>query len=107
MSNALRTNFAISIVEVLGDALLVSHGRRIRVWNTDRRAPLRIHKAEALGNSLDLIIPERLPARHWAVTRSHGTRETPTQRHYGFPAVHKNGRPLIDCLYRGPFLFGG
>jgi len=51
---------------------------------------------EALGNSLDLIIPERLRGRHWSgYEKTMATGET----RYGHdvlrvPAVHKDGRSL-------------
>ena len=52
--------------------------------------------AEALGQSLDLIIPERYRERHW-----HGYREVMAsgRTRYGteilrVPALHKSGRPL-------------
>lgn len=38
----------------------------IRFWNRGANAIFGFDQAEALGRSLDLIIPERLRARHWA-----------------------------------------
>jgi len=37
----------------------------IRVWNPGAERIFGYHADEALGQSLDLIIPERLRARHW------------------------------------------
>jgi PAS domain S-box-containing protein len=53
-------------------------------------------QSEALGQSLDLIIPQRLQQRHW--DGYHKTMKT-GQTRYGHdvlrvPAVHKDGRAL-------------
>lgn len=37
----------------------------IRLWNGGAEAIFGYHAAEALGQSLDLIIPARLRAQHW------------------------------------------
>ena len=37
----------------------------IRLWNAGAEAVFGFSAAEALGQSLDLIIPERLRGRHW------------------------------------------
>jgi len=107
--NALRTNVDYKqLVEVLGDALVVSDTSGvIRLWNTAAEHLFGFTKAEALGNSLDLIIPERLQARHWAgYKKAMASGDT----HYNsdllrVPAVHKNGRPL-SIAFTVAFLFG-
>ncbi len=38
----------------------------IRFWNAGAERIFGFAAAEALGKSLDIIIPERLRARHWA-----------------------------------------
>lgn len=38
---------------------------RIRLWNSGAEAMFGYRAEEALGESMDLIIPERLRARHW------------------------------------------
>ncbi len=107
--NALRTNVDYKqLVEVLGDALVVSDaGGVIRLWNTAAEHLFGFTKAEALGNSLDLIIPERLQARHWAgykkAMASGDTRYNSDLLRV--PAVHKNGRPL-SIAFTVAFLFG-
>src|SRR5712692_285269 len=52
--------------------------------------------AEALGNSLDLIVPERLRERHWAgYGKTMASGETRYRRDVlRVPAVHKDGRAL-------------
>ena len=107
--NALRTNVDYKqLVEVLGDALVVSDtGSVIRLWNAAAERLFGFTKAEALGNSLDLIIPERLQARHWAGYKkampSGDTRYNSDLLRV--PAVHKNGRPL-SIAFTVAFLFG-
>ncbi len=54
------------VVEQLPDAVIVSdrHGV-IRVWNRAAEALFGFAAAEAIGQSLDIIIPERFRAAHW------------------------------------------
>jgi len=74
----------------------------IRAWNAGAESVFGFSAAEALGQSLDLIIPERLRAAHWrgfnrAIARgttSHGA-EVRTTR-----GVHKDGRKLyVDMSF--------
>ena len=55
------------IVEQIADALIHSdtHGI-IRGWNKAAEVLFGYPKDEAIGQSLDLIIPDRLRAAHWA-----------------------------------------
>jgi PAS domain S-box-containing protein len=59
----------------------------IRLWNTG---------AEALGRSLDLIIPDRLRARHWeGYRRVITTGSTPYDRRLlAVPAIRKDGTQI-------------
>jgi len=68
----------------------------IRVWNDGAAALFGFSAAEALGQNLDLIIPERLRAAHWAgfdrameTGKTKGGREVRTTR-----GLHKDGRRL-------------
>lgn len=84
-------------VQAAGDAIVAARpDGAIMLWNPAAERIFGYTKREALGQSLDLIIPERLRERHWEgyrrVMRSGRTR-------YGadvlrVPAVHKDGRPL-------------
>ena len=48
------------------DAILVADGKGvIRFWNRGAELMFGYSTAEAVGQSLDLIIPENLRARHW------------------------------------------
>jgi PAS domain S-box-containing protein len=66
----------------------------IRLWNQGAKAMFGYEDEEALGQSLDLIIPERLRARHWQGYRH--VMETGVTR-YGsetlaVPAIRKDGQ---------------
>ena len=56
-----------AIVENTPDALIFADCQgAIRVWNRGAEAVFGFSAAEVLGQSLDVIIPERLRAAHWA-----------------------------------------
>lgn len=85
------------IVEQTADAIIYSDRQgMIERWNAAATAMFGYAAAEALGQSLDLIIPEHLRAAHWrgfdaamasGTTRLHG-RPTLTR------AQHKSGSKL-------------
>ena len=85
------------------DALIFADkGGLIRAWNAGAEAVFGFSAAEAIGQSLDLIIPERLRAAHWLGfhramargTTSHGA-EVRTTR-----GAHKDGRKLyVDMSF--------
>lgn len=86
------------LVAAIGDAVVVAdRDGAIVLWNAGAERMFGHSEAEALGQSLDLITPERLRARHWA--GYHHSMETGTTR-YGagemlrVPAVHKDGRSM-------------
>ena len=59
------------IVEGMAEAVIVSDRDGVIVlWNPAAEAMFGYSSAEALGQSLDLIIPERFRARHWAGYRA-------------------------------------
>lgn len=54
------------LIENTSDAILVADRQgKIRYWNTGAERMFGHTSTEALGQSLDLIIPENLRARHW------------------------------------------
>ena len=54
------------LIENTADAILVADRQGlIRYWNIGAERMFGYSAAEALGQSLDLIIPENLRARHW------------------------------------------
>ncbi len=86
------------IVEEAPDAIIFSdRGGTIRLWNAGAEAVFGWRAEEALGQTLDLIIPEKQRARHWegyrAVMAAGATR-------YGrgellrVPALRKDGRRI-------------
>ena len=95
-------------VEALGDAIVVADpSGAITVWNPAAERLFGFTQAEALGNSLDLIIPERLRERHWA---GYGKTMASGETRYGHdllrvPAVHKDGRVLSIAFTVG-LLYG-
>lgn len=70
---------------------------RIRLWNKAAERTFGFEAQEALGQSLDLIIPEPLRERHWDAYNE--TMRTGNTR-YGagdvlsVPALHKNGKRI-------------
>ncbi len=85
------------LVAAIGDAVLVSDASgAITLWNPAAERMFGYTEAEALGQSLDLICPERLRKRHW--DGYHKSMETGETR-YGtdllkVPATHKDGRAM-------------
>ncbi len=85
------------VVEVIGDAVIASDpGGVITMWNPAAERIFGFTKAEALGQSLDLIIPEAQRKRHW--DGYYKTMETGETRYatdvLRVPALHKNGHSL-------------
>src|SRR5260370_40829707 len=96
------------LVNSAGDAFVVSNASGvITMWNLAAVRIFGFSEAEALGQSLDLIIPERQRGRHWdGFYKTMRTRET----RYGnevlrVPALHKDGRQLSIAFTVG-LLFG-
>ena len=57
---------ASTIVTASSDAIMFSDREGIiRLWNSGAEKMFGFSAAEALGQSLDLIIPENLRGRHW------------------------------------------
>lgn len=54
------------LVEQTADAIIFADREgRIRIWNAAAEALFGFPRTAAIGQSLDLIIPERLRAAHW------------------------------------------
>lgn len=85
------------LVEGAGDAIVVCDARGdVILWNAACERIFGFTREEAMGRSLDLIIPERQRQRHWDGYEK--TMETGITR-YGttllkVPALHKEGRTL-------------
>jgi PAS domain S-box-containing protein len=85
------------IVENAGDAVVYADREgTIRLWNRGAERVFGHAATEAVGASLDLIIPEPLRGRHWeGYRRTMATGET----RYGeallaVPALHRDGRRI-------------
>ena len=80
------------------DAILVcDRDGTLRLWNAAAERLFGHRAEEAVGASLDLVIPERLRARHWAGWDA--AMKTGVTRYGGghllaVPAMHKDGRRL-------------
>jgi PAS domain S-box-containing protein len=92
------TQFAERLVSSMPDAIVYADAEGvIRLWNRGAVRIFGFAEEEAVGCSLDIIIPERLRERHW-----HGYRETMRTRHsrYGdgqilsVPAMRKDGKRI-------------
>ena len=85
------------LVAAVGDGIIVCDaGGAIVLWNAAATRIFGFGAEEAIGKSLDLIIPERQRQRHWdGYSKTMATGET----RYGndvlrVPALHKEGKPL-------------
>ena len=85
------------IVQAMGDGMIVCDAAgAIVFWNAAATRIFGFTPEEAVGQSLDLIIPARQQQRHW--DGFHKTMATGETR-YGsqvlrVPALHKEGKPL-------------
>ncbi len=94
----MKTNVDLSqLIDCVGDAVIVADAHeKIVLWNAAATRIFGYSEEEALGNTLDLIVPERQRQRH---KEGYGkSMETGTTR-YGtsllkVPAKHKDGRTL-------------
>ena len=85
------------IVEKSADAIIFAdHDGIIRLWNAGAKAILGYTAEEALDQSLDLIVPEKLRNRHWegyrkvmATGRTKYGKET-----LAVPAITKGGNRI-------------
>ena len=94
----LTRTVADSILGTRGDAVVATDREGIiSFWNPGAERIFGYGKDEALGQSLDLIIPERLRARHWEGFRQ--VMETGQSR-YGegdllsVPSIRKDGQRI-------------
>src|SRR5205085_4624060 len=94
----LPEDFAARLVEDCPDAIVYADAAGvIRFWNAGATRIFGYESGEALGASLDLIVPERLRPRHWQGYDEvmHGR-----ESRYGHgdllavPGLHKDGRQI-------------
>lgn len=85
------------LVAAVGDAIIAADASgAITLWNPGAEAIFGHTEAEALGQSLDLITPERLRQRHWAGYEKSMATGTTKYGHdlLRVPAIHKDGRSM-------------
>ena len=86
-----------ALVQAVGDAIIVADVEgRIVLWNPAAERLFGFMAAEAVGSSLNLMIPERFRARHWT---GYQTVMQTGQTRYGtqvlrVPALRKDGTRL-------------
>jgi PAS domain S-box-containing protein len=97
-----NVNISAAVAEAIlsgrSDAIIAADREGIiRFWNPGAERLFGFDSAEALGQSLDLIIPERLRQRHWdgfgQVIRTGQSRYAATDL-LSVPAVRKDGSTI-------------
>ncbi len=94
------------LLEAIGDAIIASDASgAITFWNPAAQRLFGFSADEAVGSSLDIIVPTRWRERHWA-----GYRKTMASGKTQYvhdvlrvPAVHKDGRALSIAFTVGLF----
>ena len=90
--------FALTLAREAPDAIIYADSQGvIRFWNHGAERVFGFAEGEALGQSLDIIIPERLRARHWAgyrATMRSGVTRYGAGEILAVPATHKDGRRI-------------
>jgi PAS domain S-box-containing protein len=101
VSSSQETDLSRAVIEQAADAIIFADREgRIRIWNAGAEAVFGYAAAEVLGRRLDVLIPERLRAAHWAAfDKAIATR----QQKYGRESmttrsVHKDGSDLYVDL---------
>jgi PAS domain S-box-containing protein len=93
---SLPHDLAGRILDGSPDAVLIcDRVGTVRYWNMAAERVFGFRATEAVGTAMDLIIPERLRARHWAAwdtaIKNGATRYGEGQL-LAVPALHKDGR---------------
>ena len=92
--------FEVLVAEAPDAMIFADRDGVIRVWNSRAEAAFGYTSAEAIGGSLDIIIPERLRNAHWQGFRA--AVATGKAKYVGkvltTRAVHKNGSTLYVDL---------
>jgi PAS domain S-box-containing protein len=97
VSAAFDADLAAAVVREAAEAVVVADpAGKIVLWNGGATRLFGYSAAEAIGATLDLIIPEKLRARHW---EGYDKTMASGQTKYGdsllkVPATHKDGRRM-------------
>ena len=91
-------DLSVRILDGSPDAILICDpAGTVRYWNAAAERVFGFPVTEALGVSMNLIIPERLRARHWAgweATMRTGVTRYGEGQLLAVPALHKDGRQI-------------
>jgi PAS domain S-box-containing protein len=98
VTDILPDDFAVRLVRDGPDAVVYADAEgRIRYWNAAATRLFGHGETEAIGASLDLIVPERLRLRHWQgydeVMKGRQSRYAEGAL-LSVPALHKDGRQI-------------
>ncbi len=100
-------HFAVVLLNTMPDAVVYSDAEgRIRFWNNGAEGMFGFSASEAIGQSLDIIIPPNLRKRHWEGYEQ--TMRTGVTR-YGagdllaVPAIRKDGSRISTEFTIVPF----
>jgi PAS domain S-box-containing protein len=95
---ALPSDLAERLLAGSPDAILICDPAGIvRYWNAAAQRMFGFRASETVGVSMNLIIPERLRARHWTAwdaTMRTGITRYGDGRLLAVPALHKDGRQI-------------
>jgi PAS domain S-box-containing protein len=90
--------FSLTLVREAPDAIIFADAEGvIRLWNRGAERIFGFAEAEALGKSLDIIIPDSLRGRHWAgfsATMRSGSTRYSSGEILAVPALRKDGRRI-------------
>jgi PAS domain S-box-containing protein len=94
----LEEDLAVRILDGSPDAVLIcDRAGIVRFWNAAAERVFGFSAAEAIGSSMNLIIPERLRVRHWAgweAAMTTGATRYGEGQLLTVPALHNNGRQI-------------
>ena len=89
------TRFSVTMLQEMPDAVIYSDAKgRICFWNAGAARIFGFSEAEALDQSLDIIVPENLRQRHWtgyAQTMRTGQTRYRAGDLLAVPAIRKDG----------------
>ena len=100
-------HFATTLLASMPDAVVYSDSDgKIQYWNKGAEEVFGFAAAEAIGQTLDIIVPESLRQRHW--DGYHATMRTGVTRYSGgdllaVPAIRKDGSRISAEFIIVPF----
>ena len=90
--------FCLTLVREAPDAIIFADAEGvIRFWNRGAERVFGFAETEALGQSLDIIIPDNLRGRHWegfSATMRTGSTRYGSGEILAVPALRKDGRRI-------------